>query len=108
MPAPKNIGIRGMAIGMLRLGANQESVAARIGVHKNTISRWWMLYQHDPSKVPEPKKSTGRKEKVTLRNLMRIERSLDCDPFLTARKIRNGVAMNTARILFVCSCSFKS
>ena len=47
-------------------------------------------------------------EKVTLRNFMRIERSLDCDPFLTARKIRNGVAMNTARILFVCSCSFKS
>jgi len=26
---------------------------------------------------------------VTLRNLMRIERSLDCDPFLTARKIRD-------------------
>ena len=92
----------------LELGANQETVAARIGVHKNTISSWWMLYQRDPSKVPEPKKSTGRKEKVTLRNLMRIERSLDCDPFLTARKIRNGVAMNTARILFVCSCSFKS
>ena len=79
MPAPKNIGVRGIAIGMLRLGANQETVVARIGVHKTTISRWWMRYQRDPSKVPEPKKSTGRKGKVTLRNLLRIKRFLDLD-----------------------------
>ena len=99
MPAPKSIGIRGMAIGMLRLGANQKTVADRIGVHHTTISRWWMLYQRDPTKVPEPKKSTGRPQEVTLRNLLRIKRSLDRDPFLTARQIRNGVSTNTTRMV---------
>ena len=99
MPAPKSIGDRGMAIGMLRLGARQKDVADRISVHKTTISRWWMAYLRDPTKVPEPKKSTGRPEKVTLANVLRIKRSLDRDPFMTARRIRNGVAMNTVRIV---------
>ena len=76
-------------IALKRAGHGSSEIATLVGVNRSTVKRWVSRWREDPSAgTPSHKPRSGRPRKVSQQADNIIKRSLESNPRLTARKLR--------------------